>query len=175
MRPFCKHTALPATLAAAALTAGGLLAAAGPASAAVPACGNHSLAVSHSVPQGATGHSNVVIRFKNVTRSSCSLFGYPGLDALRANGTVLAHAHRTLNGFTGGAHALRTIVVRPGRFASADVEWMNFNPVTSGPCAFSHSIATTPANTSHTVHFNVSVSACRLQVHATVAGISGNG
>jgi hypothetical protein len=51
---------------------------------------------------------------------------------------------------------------------------MNFNPVTSGNCTFSHSVATTPANTTHTVHLPVSVSICRLQVHPTVAGLSGN-
>jgi hypothetical protein len=164
------------TVAAAALATSGLMAVAGPAAASgVPACGNHSISVSHNAPQGATGHANVLLRFRNVTHSSCSLFGYPGLDALNAHGHVLAHARRTLHGFTGGAHAVRTIVLRPGGYASADVEWMNFNPTTSGPCTFSHSIATTPANTSHTVHFGVSVSVCRLQVHPTVAGTSGNG
>jgi hypothetical protein len=117
----------------------------------------------------------VIIRFRNVSSSTCSVFGYPGFDALRADGSVLAHATRTVHGFTGGAHAVRTIVLGPGRYASADVEWMNFNPSTGGACAFSHSIATTPANTSHTVHFALAVSTCRLQVHPTVAGTTGNG
>jgi hypothetical protein len=45
----------------------------------------------------------------------------------------------------------------------------NFNPVTSGTCTFSKSVATT-----HTVHLPVSVSVCRLQVHPTVAGTSGS-
>jgi hypothetical protein len=159
--------------AAAVVASAGALAA--PASAAVRSCTNADLAVSHSAPQGATGHANVVIRFKNVGSGRCSLHGYPGLDALRANGTVLAHAKRTLHGFTGGAHAIGTIVLRPGHFASADVEWMNFNPATGGNCAFSHSIATTPANTATATHFAVSVSNCRLQVHPTVAGTTGNG
>jgi hypothetical protein len=164
------------TIAAVALTGAALAVASAPAGASsVPACGNHSLAVSHSRSQGATGHANVVIRFRNTGYGACSLKGYPGLDALKANGHVLAHATRTLNGFTGGAHSIKTIVLNPGKYASADVEWMNFNPVTSGACAFSKSIATTPANTSHTVHFAVSVSKCRLQVHPTVAGKTGNG
>ena len=120
------------------------------------------------------GHSNIVIRFKNVSSSACSLYGYPGLDALGSYGTVLKHAKRTVNGFTGGASSVQTIVVQPGHFASADVEWMNFNPSTSGDCQWSSSIATTPANTSDTVNFPVSVSVCELQVHATVAGKTGN-
>jgi Protein of unknown function (DUF4232) len=171
-----RKIAVATAVAAAALAGTGALALSVPAGAAtVAACGNATLAVSHSTPQGAAGHANVVIRFRNVGYASCSLRGYPGLDALRGNGTVLAHAQRTLNGFTGGAHALRTIVLAPGRYASADVEWMNFNPTTGGSCAFSSSIATTPPNTVHAKHFPVSVSNCRLQVHATVAGRTGNG
>src|SRR5581483_7037875 len=123
------------------------------ASAATPACGNSSLTVSATATQGATGHGNLVLLFRNRTQHSCSLYGYPGLDALSSSGHVLAHARRTRSGFTGGSPSgPHTVIVRPGRYASADVEWFNFNPATSGPCAFSHSIATTPANTSHTVH-----------------------
>jgi hypothetical protein len=169
------RTFIAGAVAAVALTGGALAIAAAPAGAAsVPACGNQALAVSHSHPQGATGHANVVIRFRNTGYSACSLKGYPGLDALKANGHVLAHAKRTLNGFTGGAHSIKKIVIQPGHYASADVEWMNFNPTTSGDCKFSKSIATTPANTSDTVHFKISVSKCRLQVHPTVAGKTGN-
>jgi hypothetical protein len=51
---------------------------------------------------------------------------------------------------------------------------LNFNPASSGSCTFSKSVATTPANTTHTVHLTVSVSVCALQVHPTVAGTSGS-
>jgi hypothetical protein len=142
----------------------------------VPACGNHALSVSASGIQGATGHANLVLRFKNTSHHSCRIHGYPGLDAIDAHGHALAHAHRTVSGFTGGSrHGVPTVTVRPGHYASADVEWMNFNPTTSGDCTFSHAIAATPANTSHTVRLARSVSICRLQVHPTVAGRSGNG
>ncbi len=161
--------------AAAALAAGCLLAVPTAADAAAPACGNASLAVSATAEQGATGHANFVLRFRNKTTHTCTLFGYPGLDALNRSGAVIAHARRTLHGFTGGStQGLQTVVVRPGRYASADVEWMNFNPNTAGSCRFSHSVAATPANTAHTVHLARSVSVCRLQVHPTVAGRSGN-
>lgn len=140
-----------------------------------PSCGNQSLAVTATATQGATGHGNLVLRFRNRTTHSCTLYGYPGLDALSRSGHVLAHARRTLRGFTGGStHGLQNIVVRPGRYASADVEWMNFRAGTGGTCAFSHSIAATPANTTHTVRLARSVSVCNLQVHPTVAGTTGN-
>lgn len=144
--------------------------------AAVPACGDHALTVTATAPQGATGHGNLVLRFRNHTVHSCSLYGYPGVDALSAGGHVLAHARRTVAGFTGGStHGVRTVVLRPGGYASADVEWLNFEPKTGRTCRFSRSIAVTPANTGHTVHRTRSVSTCRLQVHPTVAGRTGNG
>lgn len=145
------------------------------ASAALPSCGNHSLAVSATHEQGATGHSNFILLFKNKTTHTCTLFGYPGLDALNASGAVIAHARRTLTGFTGGStHGLQTITVRPGRYASADVEWHNFNFSTGQACRFSHSVAATPANTAFATRLARSVSVCGLQVHPTVGGKSGN-
>jgi Protein of unknown function (DUF4232) len=156
------------------LAAAGLVGAAANAGATAPACRNAALAISHTPSQGATGHGSFVVLFKNITHSTCSLYGYPGLDALNASGQVLAHAQRTLHGFAGGAHTETTVNVTPGHYASASVEWMNFNPVTTGPCTFSKSVAATPANTTHTVHLAVSVSVCRLQVHPTVAGFTGN-
>jgi hypothetical protein len=161
--------------AAAMLAAAGCVVTAADAAATTPACGNTSLAVTATAEQGATGHGNFVLLFRNKTLHSCTLYGYPGLDALNASGAVIGHAKRTLTGFTGGStQGLQTILVRPGRYASADVEWMNFNPTTGGTCRFSHSVAATPANTSHTVHLARSVSLCRLQVHPTVAGKTGN-
>ena len=70
---------------------------------------------------------------------------------------------------------MATVSLAPGGFASATVEWLNFNPATTGDCTFSASVAATPANTTHTVHLPVSVSICQLQVHPTVAATSGQG
>lgn len=161
--------------AAATLAAGCILAVPTAASASTPACGNSSLAVTATAENGATGHANFILLFRNKTLHTCTLFGYPGLDALNASGAVIAHAHRTLTGFTGGStQGLQTITVHPGHYASADVEWHTFNFATGGSCRMSHSVAATPANTGHTVRLARSVSVCGLQVHPTVAGKSGN-
>ena len=162
--------------AAAGLAAASLLALSGPAQATTPACGNSSLSVSATPAQGATGHGSFVLLFKNTSAATCTIYGYPGLDGLNSSGHAIAHAARTLSGFAGGSPSgIHTVSVAPSQWASATVEWMNFNPVTSGPCTFSASVATTPANTSHTVHLNRQVSVCDLQVHPTVAGSTGNG
>jgi hypothetical protein len=162
--------------AAAAVTAAAVGLDSGPAGAAapVPECQGSLIALSHSQTQGATGHGNVILRFKNISQSTCSLRGYPGVDALGPHGGVLAHARRTLNGFTGGASAVRTIVLHSWQTASADLEWHNFNFKTSGSCRFSTTIAVTPPNTFKTFHRKLSVSACGLQIHPVVKGTTGN-
>jgi hypothetical protein len=160
-------------VASAALVALGVTAMAPAASAAVPACGNNWLVVSNTPAQGAAGHGMFLLRFKNNTSSTCTLTGYPGLDARDAAGHVIAHAQRTLSGAAGGAHAVTPVTIAPGNYASAGVEWMNFNPTTGGNCTFSASVATTPPNTTQTVVLPVSVSLCDLQVHPVVAGIEG--
>lgn len=153
----------------------GLIAASAPAGAApVPHCKGALLKITHNRPQGATGHSNVILRFRNISQATCSLHGYPGLDALGKHGKVLKHAKRTKHGFTGGAKSVRTIVLKPNRVASADVEWHNFNFKTGENCKISKSIATTAPNTARTVHFKVSVSVCGLQVHPVVKGETGD-
>ncbi len=162
--------------AAAAVTTGavGVVSGSAAAAAPVPQCQGALIQLSHSHPQGATGHGNVVLIFRNISQSTCSLRGYPGLDAIGPHGGVLAHARRSLRGFTGGAHAINTIVLHSFQRASADVEWMNFRS-NGGSCRFSKSIATTPPNTTKTFHRPVSVSVCNLQVHPVVRGTSGNG
>lgn len=158
----------------AAVVVGRAAIAAASAKAATPACGNDSLAVTATRSQGATGHGNFVVEFQNISGVKCTLRGYPGLDAIGKQGHVLKHAKRTLNGFTGGTHHIRTVLVRPGKFASADVEWENFGPHGTN-CKSSLSVNATPANTGYTVHLAKQVALCHLQVHPTVAGKSGNG
>jgi hypothetical protein len=137
-------------------------------------CRDTAFDVSAGDQQGATGHSSIVLRFRNRLPQPCAIQGYPGLDAVTSTGAVLAHAARTLNGFAGGAHTVSLLTVASGQTASALAEWMNFDPATSGPCPTSASIMVTPANTSNTVSLPVHVTVCGLQIHPTVAGTSGN-
>ena len=158
--------------------AGGVLAVSGTtADAAVvgSSCGNGSIAVSNTSTQGATGHGSFVVLFKNVGTTSCTLTGYPSVDAVNGTGQALAHAQQTLSGFMGGAASVGTVSLGPGGLASATVEWLNFNPQTSGDCIFSAAVAAAPPGISTRAHLSVSVSICDLQVHPTVAGTSGQG
>jgi hypothetical protein len=163
------RTHLAALAVASALTAGGAATAASASAVPVPRCGDGSLTVTRTFTQGGAGHGWMALIYRNVTSRTCSVYGYPGLDAISSTGHVLAHAARTQSGY-GASGAPATVTIRPGGFASAGVEWLNFNPHTSGPCAFSATVNTIVANTRLVHTMRVSVSACNLQVHPTVAG-----
>jgi uncharacterized protein DUF4232 len=163
------HTRLAALAAAGAFTITGLSAATSASAVTVPQCGHSSLAVTSTFTQGGAGHGWMSLIYRNVTSSTCTVYGYPGLDAISSTGHVLAHATRTMSGYGSGGH-LSTVTIAPGGFASAGVEWLNFNPTTSGACAFSKTVNTVVANTTTVHSLQVSVSACALQVHPTVAG-----
>lgn len=169
MRKFLAGAAI-----AVAVTAGAAGATAGPAGATapVPSCRGALIALSHSPVQGAMGHGYVVLIFRNISQHTCSLRGYPGLDAIGRNGVVLAHARRTLG--PGAANTVRTIVLHSWQRGSSLVEWANFAR-NGHDCRFSRSIATTPPNTFRTFHRPVSVSVCNLQIHPVVRGTSGMG
>jgi hypothetical protein len=135
----------------------------------VPRCANGSLAVTRTYVDSGAGHSWLALIYRNATKHTCTVAGYPGLDAIGPKGRVLAHAARTRSGYGSGAK-LATVTVRPGAYASAGVEWLNFNGRTGGACRFSAAINTIVPNTTHVRRLPVSVSLCGLQVHPTVAG-----
>ncbi|MGH8962559.1 MAG: DUF4232 domain-containing protein [Jatrophihabitantaceae bacterium] len=137
-------------------------------------CGDTAFTVSTADGRGAAGHGSLVVEFRNRLPQACTVYGYPGLDALNSAGTTLAHAARTLHGMAGGARSESTVRVEPGRSASALVEWSNVPPG-GGSCATSWYIAVTPANTEDTHQLRASVSTCKLQIHPTVPGTTGNG
>ncbi|HKT58193.1 MAG TPA: DUF4232 domain-containing protein [Microbacterium sp.] len=164
--PLRRRTRLAAAAAAIVLAAGGILTASAlPAHATTPACTNSALAVTPTFTQGAAGHSYMSVIYRNATHSACTLRGYAVIAAVNSTGHVIAHAgHAT--GYT-----VTTVIVPAGGYASSAVSWMNFNPVTSGPCTWSHSIDITPPNTTLVVPRPVSVSVCDLLVRPVVAGV----
>ncbi len=153
----------------------GLVALATPASAAVPACGNSSLSYSRTSLDGAAGTISFALQYRNVTHSTCSLRGYPGLDAVDAHNAVIAHATRTVSGMAGGAsHGVQTINLAPGAYASATVEWSDVDR-NGVQCRLSAAINTIAPNTTKVVHWPLSVTDCALQVHPVVGGWTGRG
>ena len=114
---------------AAAVSTGVAGAATSPAGAAapVPSCKGALIAVQPQPPAGRHGPRQRR-RHRSATSAStpAACAATPVSTRSGATANVLAHARRTLNGFTGGAHAVRTIVLQSWQLASSDVEWMNF-------------------------------------------------
>ena len=160
---------------AGALAGAGAFALSGYAAASTPQCTNSTLRETNAPQEGATGHGSAVLLFKNISSTSCTLYGYPGLDADTSAGHVLAHATRTLKGFAGGPGVEKTVTIAASQYASAVVEWLNFNPSTSGACTFSGEVRSTPPNTTHTVTLPIKASVCDLQVHPVQASSGGFG
>ncbi len=164
-----------ATVAAAAICAIGAsgVAPAGAAAPGLPSCAGAALRVALTSGEGGDNHDSFVIEYKNETRRTCTLRGYPGLDAVTRHGHVLRHAKRSLAGYFGGApHGARTVVLATGGHASATVEFLNSDHA-GHVCAFAHHVATTPPNTDRIVHRMHRLSLCYLRVHPVVAGTTG--
>jgi Protein of unknown function (DUF4232) len=161
------RTRLAVLATAAALSTAGLAATATTAGATtVPRCGDASLSVTRTYVDSGAGHSWMSLIYRNVSGRTCTVYGYPGLDAINSKGQALAHASRA------SGHS-STVTIKPGGYASASVEWLNFNGSTGGACRFSSAVNTIVANTSRVHRLAVSVSVCQLQVHPTVAGTPG--
>jgi len=120
--------ALGIAIAAAGAIAAGAIAAV-PAAAAVthgtPACASGQLRISYTdnaqIRQGAlVGMSKTdnVVMFRNVSRSTCVLDGFPGVAALNSHGKQIKQAFRTTR-VAPGDSAVRPVYLKPGGVASA--------------------------------------------------------
>ena len=141
-----------------------------------PACMFSQLAVTSGSPGVGLGHVGVVLLFKNTGTEACSLFGYPGVAGLNAEGVQVTQAERTLNGYLGGAGQIASeVVIAPGESASAIVEGTD-NPVGNATSCPTYSrLLVTPPNTTRSVTIDISLPGCSgLQVHPVVTGTTGS-
>ncbi len=100
--------------------------------AAVPRCIDTQLAVSVTAAPGGLGHAGMVIHYRNVSVTACSLTGYPDIVGLNfTTGTSHAAGHIS-NGYLGGwrgyvngkAKPLPFVVLRARQgVASSMVQW----------------------------------------------------
>ena len=124
-------------------------------------------------PEGAAaGHNSVVLTFTNSSTRTCSLYGYPGADALSSSGKVVAHATRSLSGYIGGSYSgLHEISLHPGQVASAIVEG---DVGDGGPdCTAGVSLVVTAPNLFHSSPVSGAPYVCMFQIHPVVAGTTG--
>ena len=144
----------------------------------VPACTGSQIAVTPGQWGGATGHIGGAVLFRNTSRSTCSLYGYPGVAGLDSAGRQEVQATRSPRGFIGGlptptSHP-RTVVLAPGAVASAVVEGVDVPSGGATSCPSYPSILVTPPGTRSSTHLNLAVPGCGgIEVHPVVPGTSG--
>ncbi|HWE11130.1 MAG TPA: DUF4232 domain-containing protein [Solirubrobacteraceae bacterium] len=135
-------------------------------------------AVSFGQAGAGTGHAGLTLLFRNSGSAACTLTGYPGAALVAATGRRgQLQVARTPQGYMGGlspgARANPVVVLAPGRFASAILEGLDFNPVTTGACPAYSSLLVTPPNQRVTVRVARSLSICDPTVHPVVSGTAG--
>ena len=101
------------------------------------------------------GQTLEVIGFRNASRTSCTLHGYPLVVALGAQGSPGTTARPTLNGYGGGlapgATALPTVTLEPGQSASATIGGEAHPSGTETSCPSYASFLVTPPDSTHSV------------------------
>ena len=144
----------------------------------VPACTGSQIKVTPGQWGGATGHIGGAVLFRNTSRSTCSLYGYPGVAGLDSAGRQEVQATRVPRGFIGGlptptSHPT-TVVLAPGAVASAVVEGVDVPSGNATSCPSYPSILVTPPGTRSSTHLSLAVPGCGgIQVHPVVPGTSG--
>jgi hypothetical protein len=148
----------------------------------VPRCTTAQLNITASPGGVAAGHSSVLVRFRNVVRTSCSLIGYPSIADVGSNGAEILGAVPTPNGYIGGLRDPNTLpetTLRPGETATSIVEAVNsanYQP----PCptlAGITGMSITPPGQARgvTVTMTLGDSICsQLEVHPVVKGQTGD-
>lgn len=144
----------------------------------VPACTGSQIKVTPGQWGGATGHIGGAVLFRNTSRSTCSLYGYPGVAGLDSAGRQEVQATRVPRGFIGGlptptSHPT-TVVLAPGAVASAVIEGVDVPSGNATSCPSYPSILVTPPGTRSSTHLALAVPGCGgIQVHPVVPGTSG--
>jgi hypothetical protein len=133
-------------------------------------CGFSQLAVTAVFGGVGLGHESVLLLFKNTSAMTCSLYGYPGVAGLNAQGVQITQAVRTLNGYMGGAgQSAPHVSLVPGDAASAVVEGTDVPVGNETSCPTYSSLLVTPPDATQSVAIHISLPGCSgLQVHPVV-------
>ena len=142
------------------------------------ACASSQLSISAGQSEAGLGHIGVPLLFRNTGPAACSLYGYPGVAGLDAEGNQVVQATRTpsgyLGGLTPGATTPAAVDVAPGQVASALVEGTDV-PVGTAPCPQYPALLVTPPGATESVRVRATLPGCSpIEVHPVVPGSSGN-
>lgn len=108
---------------------------------------------------GAAGNAGQAIVFTNVSQTTCTMDGYPGVAALNAQGNQVTQAVRHGTGMMGGlpsdSSPLPLVTLAPGQAASAEIEGTDVPPGNATTCVGYPSFLITPPSETHSVRVAV--------------------
>jgi hypothetical protein len=136
--------ALAAVAVLACVAAGGVSGAVSPAP-----CGPGSLRGSPHDSEGAAGTISLALAFRNVSKSACTVRGYPALKLVGAP-TRVQHG-----GLAFLMLPVRTVTIAPGRYASLLLAWSDVPTGTEKRCPTTHALDVTPGG-----RVRVTIGAC---------------
>lgn len=141
-------------------------------------CSFRQLGISARTAGAGAGHYGLVLLFRNHSRRACTLHGYPGVEALNRHGKPNMEAKRTKSGYLMGDFRRGrppTVVLRPGRVASAGVEGTDVPRGNHHSCPKAKALRVTPPNDrkARLVHKGL-LECSRIQVHPVVHGTTGS-
>jgi hypothetical protein len=117
-------------------------------------CAGADLAVSSGPIEAANTMRRVVVSFKNVSSSQCTLVGYPDANLVTAAGGVLVHVD------TRPAPASHLLHLNPGDVATADVQSYAVDTTTGNDCGREGTLVVTAPHDSVAHTLPVSLPIC---------------
>ena len=113
----------------------------------VPTCQSSQLTVEHGRVGAAMGHIGITAAgFKNISKSACTLRGYPSLQMLDSNGRRIATHMRRGASASVPFIAIKVVMLRPGGVAKFDLGYANQTGYGSASCPTSARVTITPPN-----------------------------
>lgn len=112
-------------------------------------CKVSELSATAANPQGAMGSIGQEITLQNMSRSTCTLFGYPGLALLGANGQALPTTVQRGPSVVVQAQAPARVTVAPGHYASFVIGYADATGYGNQVCPTSVNVEVTPPNDFH--------------------------
>lgn len=130
--------------------------AAGAGSTTVRHCQALDFKLSRGPGESALAHFRQTVRLRNVSKTTCSMTGWPKVQLLDAHGKVLPSHEQQITSDMFGSSPKPTVTVKPGAGASFAID--TTAPATS--CPFSRSIAVTPPGGHGSDRLSMRVQAC---------------
>lgn len=129
-----------------------------------PRCTVSQLSVRQTSSNGAAGSIGLTYAFTNISRSTCSLFGYPGMLMLNASGKPLPTTVVRAPSVVVPSVAEHTVVLAPNAIASF---YAGYSDVSASSCPQASRLEVTPPNDYDHLVISTAIAPCRGRINVS--------